>query len=71
MQFKLHINGTNDGSKIAADLRRLADIVDGYPLNNGFTRTTLEPGYATMEINDTDRIGADGYAIKDDDAPAG
>jgi len=49
MQFRLHINDTNDGTKIAQELRRLATIIDGSPLNDGFTRS-LDTGYATMTI---------------------
>lgn len=52
MQFRLHINDTNDGSKIAEDLRRMADMVEGHILTNGFRRSTLRPGYAIMEIRE-------------------
>lgn len=51
MQFNLHINDCNNGTEIAKELRRLADTVDGYPLNHGFQRM-CQPlaGYCTMTI---------------------
>ena len=49
MQFRLHINDTNDGTLIAKELRRLADMLDGGPLNHGLRRD-LHKGYALMEI---------------------
>jgi hypothetical protein len=49
MQFRLHINDTNDGTVIAKELRRLAQMIDGSPLNHGLRRD-LHKGYASMEI---------------------
>ena len=55
MQFRLHINNTNDGKELAQLLRRLASQIDGDGhLNNGFTRNiegANGAGYAIMEIN--------------------
>lgn len=49
MQLRLHINDTNDGSILAAELRRAAQMIDGHRLNDGFRRD-LEGGYLTMSI---------------------
>ena len=53
MQFRLHINDTNDGTKIADQLRRVARMVDGFPLNHGFA-CDLSGGRVTMEIGPTE-----------------
>ena len=53
MQFRLHINDTNSGDKIACELRRMADMVSGFPLNHGFRRD-LAGGEGTMEIHPTE-----------------
>lgn len=49
MQFRLYMNDTNDGSLVASELRKLANQLDGYPLNHGLTRS-IQNGQATMDF---------------------
>lgn len=49
MQFRLHINDTNDGTVIARELRRLASEIDGQRLQDGF-RCDINNGHAVMQI---------------------
>jgi hypothetical protein len=49
MQFRLHINDTNDGTAIAAELSRLAWAIKGATLHDGFKRN-IAGGYAEMDF---------------------
>lgn len=48
MQFRLHINDTPDGSVVAAELRKLADMLDGHTLTPGLMRA-VHNGYAVVD----------------------